>query len=171
MDGVDQQLVETVKKLLGRVCPGVVEALAGIPGEYLPTSPYRMVPPARGRPQVIQLTIKYLAKDRKGQAVYLKLSLTAERQAEWKIVEHCYHFGPNPLSDDGDDSCTYFRICQRNGRPYHFHKYGYERFYDGGHIPAEKATPALQTDPIWFLGLFKTFLETNHISIDIKAIP
>lgn len=160
-------LVDRAKAFFDRIFPGFTARLERIAGGYRPAPPYRVVPPARDRPQVIQLWLHYLAKARRG--IHITIRIIAERHPdEWKIVEHCYHFGPNPMSDSDDDSTTYFRVCRNDSWPYHFHQRGLERAYDKGHIPAESAEPPLLTDPHWFLGLVETFIETNAIPIKVK---
>jgi hypothetical protein len=62
VDATDQMLVDRAKALFDRIFPGLTARLERIAGGYRPAPPYRVVPPARDRPQVIQLWLHYLAK-------------------------------------------------------------------------------------------------------------
>lgn len=158
-------IVDRTKRLFDRTFPGFTERLQRIDGRYLPSEPHLYVASTRTRPEAIDLTLRYLAKARRG--IEIKVNVFAEHRDEWTPVEHCYHIGPDPLSSS-DDVETYFRVCRTSKWPYHFHLRGLEHAYDKGHIPAKNANPPLETDPFWFLGLVEAFIETNKIPIGVK---
>jgi hypothetical protein len=166
VDDADRLIVDRTRALFDRIFPGFTVRLERIDGMYRPSDPYRHVKASQVHPEGIHLSLRYLAKARRG--VDIKVRLFAEKHPdEWKIVENCYHFGPDPLSSS-DEANTHLRICRNGKWPHHFHLRGLERAYNGGHIPLQNANPPLKIDPFSFLELVEQFIETNKIPIGVK---
>jgi hypothetical protein len=160
----DVEQVGRAKALFNLALPGVTQRLEALQGEYLPVPAIARATPV-GAPRAIQASLLYLVLSKK---LRIKLRVTAERQqadqADWKIVQHSYHFGPST-----DTEAVYLRVCENRFVPHHFHRMGYETMFERGHIPADRAQPPLQNHPMWFLEVVEQFIATGKVSIDVRA--